>query len=578
MNIKKSFIVTAIIISLLLILFLSFTVSFRKKIYNIKEKTRVCYTIRVILTSLDKDFWKLKNEFLESHIYDYSIHNEIVKKLNNLKSLIKQDFPEDIFKTELLYSFLNQYKFGTEKLRRKMLKLEFSNTALDASFLSYITLLNNIDKNSSPYILAITRLYNGYRANNGKDWVYALLKSLESSKGIADTQLVNIKNKFIKAIEYNYGLYSEVKNARYQIKYSTYRFNTTFSALENELVLSSYRTEKKLDLLRKKVFYIYFWTILISFLIFIVYLSWLLFKKILDPISRVERIVKEVSKGNLHIRFSPKEDNEIEDLGKVLNNMLDKIKEINQKLEKEKERANRSSRLKGEFIRRISHEFRTPLNSVMGFSEVLYSMSPGDEETRRKYIEIIIKESEKLRNLIDDIFLFTNLENEDNYVHMEAEFDLVKKIQEIIEIKKGQAEEKGLKLYIKNKVGEPNIVLGEGDIFQKIFIHLIDNGIKFTERGEIEIEISDKKEEKDFVIYTFLVGDTGKGMTEEEIKNAFNPFYQSEPLLTRRYSGIGLGLTIVKKLVEDMEGQIWIESSLGKGTTYHLTLKFKKSK
>jgi len=135
-----------------------------------------------------------------------------------------------------------------------------------------------------------------------------------------------------------------------------------------------------------------------------------------------------------------------------------------------------------------------------------------------------------------------------------------------------------LELYLEDKTEKDNIVIGDVDIFQKIFMHLIDNGIKFTEKGGIRIEISDKKEEGNYVIYTFRIQDTGKGMTKEEIKNVFNPFYQSEPILTRRYGGIGLGLTIVKKLIEEMGGDIQIESIPGKGTTYILTLKFKKSR
>ncbi len=579
MAIKKTFTFTIIIILILLTLFSLFSRYFQKRVKEIREQREVYHQLKLTLTSLDKDFWRLRNSFLETYEYNYKIHNMLIKNLRKLESIVFVSpyiDPEKVSKIESLSHFLNQYKFGAEKLKEKILKFEFSKTKTDADFFSYINFIKNTDKNLSSYLLLLTKLYDQYKTGRRREQFYVLMEALGALK-TKNPIVKNLNNRLIDSIVYNYSLTHEIKNAKYQIKYSIYRYSSTFSHIEKDIMQISNKMGKKLNILREKLSNLYFITIFLSFLFFSIYLSWLLLRKIVKTIDRVKNVVEEIYKGNMDIRFVPQGNDEINELGKALNSMLDKIEEMNQKLKAEKEKVDKSDRLKGEFIRRISHEFRTPLNSVMGFSEVLYSMPPEDEKTRKRYIEIILQESEKLRELIEEITLFTNLEYE-GYVHLESKFDLIQKIRETIDVKRKHAEEKGLELYLEDKTEKDNIVIGDVDIFQKIFMHLIDNGIKFTEKGGIRIEISDKKEEGNYVIYTFRIQDTGKGMTKEEIKNVFNPFYQSEPILTRRYGGIGLGLTIVKKLIEEMGGDIQIESIPGKGTTYILTLKFKKSR
>ncbi len=579
MTIKKTFIFTIIIISALLILFSLFTIYFQKRVKEIERQRELYHQLKLILTSLDKDFGKLRNNFLETYEYNYKIHNILIKNLTKLEYAVAKTpciDPEEIPKIEFLSHFLNQYKFGAERLKEKILKFEFSKTKTDADFFSYVNFVKNTDKNLNSYLLLLTKLYDHYKTGGRKEQFYALLEGLKALKS-KNPIVKNLNNRLIDSITYNYSLIHKIKNAKYQIKYSTYRYNTMFLHIEKDIMQVSNKMGKKLNILREKASNLYFITIFFSFLFFSIYLSWLLLRKILKTTNRIKNVVEEIYKGNMDVRFVPTGNDEINELGKALNSMLDKTEEVNQKLKAEKEKVDKSDRLKGEFIRRISHELRTPLNSVMGFSELLYSMPPEDEETRKSYVGIILQESEKLRGLIDDITLFTNLEYEDRYIHLESKFDIIQKIQEAIDAKRKYAEEKGLELYLENKTGKDNIVIGDVDIFQKIFMYLIDNGIKFTEKGGIRIEVSDEEEEGDYITYTFRIQDTGKGMTKEEIKNAFNPFYQSESLLTRRHGGIGLGLTIVKKLVEDMGGQIWIESSPGEGTTYILILKFEKS-
>ncbi|HID16063.1 MAG TPA: HAMP domain-containing histidine kinase, partial [Candidatus Atribacteria bacterium] len=196
-------------------------------------------------------------------------------------------------------------------------------------------------------------------------------------------------------------------------------------------------------------------------------------------------------------------------------------------------------------------------------------------ESQRRYVEIILRESKKLRDLIDEILTFSEIE-EDKFSPIVSEIDLVEKLREIINMKTEEASAKGLKIIFLNKVGTNDIVIGDSLSLVKIFEQLISNAIKFTEKGKIEVAIAEKKEEENSILYYFYIKDTGIGIEKDQIDKIFEPFYQLDPILTRRFGGLGLGLTLVKRLIEYMGGHIWIDSTPGQGTTYNFTLKFKK--
>lgn len=240
---------------------------------------------------------------------------------------------------------------------------------------------------------------------------------------------------------------------------------------------------------------------------------------------------------------------------------------------KAQEAAEAAAKAKSEFLANMSHEIRTPMNAVIGTACLLKDTDLTAEQ--RELIEIISSSGNALLSIINDILDLSKIEN--NKLELEGQpFNLLSCIKESLGLIGQCALEKGLKVSYQLQEDTPERIMGDPNRLRQVLINLLNNAVKFTDKGEIQLSINSRRIDDTYEIH-FAVNDTGIGIPEERITNIFQSFTQVDASTTRKYGGTGLGLAISKKLVELMGGRIWAESKLGAGSIFHFTITIRPS-
>jgi signal transduction histidine kinase len=299
-----------------------------------------------------------------------------------------------------------------------------------------------------------------------------------------------------------------------------------------------------------------------------VFASYIFSSFLKGSVRRLREGTRQISRGNLKYRFRRIQDDEVGDLMYDFNNMVERLQqqsdaltEMNENLKRSSEELIESHQHKDRFLANMSHELRTPLNSLIGFSELLVERSDTlSNEKVKRYGTRMLEAGEHLLDLITDLLEIAKVDA-GVLKPVFSTFNLASSVTSVEHMLRHLIESKGLSFTVD--MPDEILIYGDRRLINQVLINLLNNALKFTHDGGITLTV-DVKDENCFISVT----DTGIGITPENQKIIFKDFQRVEQGLTATYEGVGIGLTLSKKLIELHQGDIIVESELGKGSTF----------
>ena len=253
---------------------------------------------------------------------------------------------------------------------------------------------------------------------------------------------------------------------------------------------------------------------------------------------------------------------------------ISRLKKTEIDLKKAKEAAEAASHAKTEFLENMRHDIRTPMSGIVGCARIIQS-KPNDPETVSEYAEDLVQSSESLLNFLNRILEGTKVATGEMPL-LKRKFNFKKNIQDIIDLNKSLAAKKNLSLTLEVDEEVPPYLIGDPVRFQRIILELVTNALRFTQQGSIDVEVKLKKRKTQQDVIEIKVRDTGMGISKDKQEAIFTRFTRLTPAHQGIYKGLGLGLSIVKQLVDDLGGEIYVDSQLKQGTTFTCLLPFQE--
>ena len=306
-----------------------------------------------------------------------------------------------------------------------------------------------------------------------------------------------------------------------------------------------------------------------------VVVAWRTSRAIAEPVIVVTQVAEQVArKSNFDLRAPVTTEDEIGLLAKSLNHLIERVSKRTKQLEQAKEEAEEASKAKSQFLANVSHELRTPLNAIIGLSQLLQEDATdlGVEEDFTSDLEIINASGRHLLELINDILDLSKIEAGKMTLYPET-FEVLPLIKNLVSTIKPTIEKNGSSLEI-DADGELGTMYQDQTRVRQILLNLLSNASKFTKNGKITLKIRRENAVADIPseIITFIVKDSGIGMTESQLNQLFKPFTQGDASTTKKYGGTGLGLAITRNFCQMMGGDIDVQSEFEVGSTFTVIL------
>jgi len=246
-------------------------------------------------------------------------------------------------------------------------------------------------------------------------------------------------------------------------------------------------------------------------------------------------------------------------------------KRVQGEIEAARTAAEAANRAKSEFVSNMSHEFLTPMNGIIGMTYLLLETRLTPEQA--EYLQMVKTSADAPQTMINEVLDFSKIDA--GKLRTDAvRFDLRKSLEEVVKELAISAHSMGLKLLVTVHPSVPASVVGDDLRLRQIVTNLLGNALKFTSQGEVALEVRRETEIEDRAVFHFSVRDTGIGIPREKHELIFEAFSQVDSSSTRKFGGAGLGLAISERLVGIMGGQIWVDSEVGRGSTFHFTVPF----
>ncbi len=260
----------------------------------------------------------------------------------------------------------------------------------------------------------------------------------------------------------------------------------------------------------------------------------------------------------------------------VINRMFDQLALERNRAEAESDRAAKADKTKSEFLANMSHEIRTPMNGIMGMAELMKKTTLNVRQ--KSYVDIIAKSGTGLLNIINDVLDFSKIDAGQMKLDI-AQFSFVEVVEDVAALEAPRIAEKNLELSVRFASQLPKGFLGDAGRLRQVITNLVGNAIKFTEKGQIRIDVSaelhtNSKHEK-LAVVRFGIKDSGIGIPDEKLERIFEKFSQVDGSATRKHEGTGLGLSIASSLIKLMGGEIFVESEINKGSEFSFCIPLK---